>query len=34
VLAYDIAAGNQDAARVTNPGSAFASTSPWVNFSF
>jgi hypothetical protein len=34
VLAYDIAAGNHDAARVTSPGSAFASTSPWVNFSF
>jgi parallel beta-helix repeat protein len=34
VANYDIAAGNHDAARVTSPGAAFASTSPWVNFSY
>jgi parallel beta-helix repeat protein len=34
VLAYDIAAGNHDAARITSPGANFASTSPWANFSF
>ena len=34
VLAYDIAAGNHDAARITSPGASFASTSPWANFSF
>jgi hypothetical protein len=32
--AYDIAAGNHDAARITSPGAGFASTSPWANFSF
>jgi len=31
---YDIVAGNHDAARFTSPGSSFASTSPWTNFSF
>ncbi|HKQ39580.1 MAG TPA: right-handed parallel beta-helix repeat-containing protein [Verrucomicrobiae bacterium] len=34
VLNYDIAAGNHDAARITNPGANFASSSPWANFSF
>jgi len=34
VLNYDIVAGNHDAARITSPGSSFASTSPWANFSF
>jgi parallel beta-helix repeat protein len=34
VLAYDIAAGNHDAARITSPGANFASASPWANFSF
>jgi parallel beta-helix repeat protein len=34
VLAYDIAAGNHSAAIITSPGVSFASTSPWVNFSF
>ena len=34
VSAYDIVAGNHDAARITSPGSIFASTSPWANFSF
>jgi parallel beta-helix repeat protein len=34
VLNYDLAVGNHDAARVSSPGSSFASTSPWANFSF
>jgi parallel beta-helix repeat protein len=34
VANYDIAAGNHDAARVASPGTSFASTSPWVNFSY
>jgi parallel beta-helix repeat protein len=34
VLAYDIALGNHDAARITSPGAAFTSASPWANFSF
>jgi parallel beta-helix repeat protein len=34
VANYDIAAVNHDAARVTSPGAAFASSSPWANFSF
>ena len=33
VLNYDIAAGNQDAARIT-PGAGFVNASPWANFSF
>jgi hypothetical protein len=34
VLAYDIAAGNHDAARISSPGANFGSTAPWANFSF
>jgi parallel beta-helix repeat protein len=30
---YDIVAGNKDA-QVLSPGSGFASTDPWANFSF
>jgi len=34
VLAYDIAAGNHDAARISSPGSTFTNSSPWANFSY
>jgi hypothetical protein len=34
VSAYDISAGNHDAARVSSPGANFVSTSPWANFAF
>lgn len=34
VLAYDIAVGNHDAARITSPGASFTNPNPWANFSY